>query len=207
MAELNWTPDNGCWFAVLTVAAKGFLEKDHALGKVPAQYKLTPNGPIMGGGYEVHSMGLMNGVKYKGLINPNMNPKNGADSTSKEFGKDKRWTEQNLSRILEDASEKHLPVGVCSTDHALVILGYNKTTGEVTIKNPWGDRQGYEPESANSWGVEMKHGVFTISLQQLMKHFDEIVAPKSVVEKANKQMKKAEAETDGSEVPADGPAG
>ena len=43
----------------------------------------------------------------------------------------------------------HLPVGITCTDggggHVLLITGYDSKTGELTIKNPWGTTNTYNP--------------------------------------------------------------
>lgn len=84
-----------------------------------------------------------------------------------------------LNQALNVDNPPHI-IGIETTEHDLTIIGYDPSTGMLTIKNPWGDSGWYNPVtgggpdknmpkngSSPPW-YNMTNGVFTASLSNLV---------------------------------------
>lgn len=180
IGTLNIEPKNGCWFPVLSLAANKILSEHGQFQDEGQLYHLTTFGRLTNGGNPPFTFGLMNGVKYAGLSNPHMNGYTGQTSDKALF-KDADWNAASIAAMIQQSQAQGLPVGISSTDHSLLIIGYNPATGDVTVKNPWGTSSWYQPENPSDWEVHMDKGFFTVPLKVLLRHFDQFVVPKSVL--------------------------
>lgn len=104
---------------------------------------------------------------------------------------------EKAETYIDTALNKDKPpeiVGIETNDHDLTIIAYDRKTGTVTIKNPWGDTGWYNPVTAGGpdtkepknattppW-FDMSKGVFQVQLTQLVEsNFITITVPKSLV--------------------------
>lgn len=151
----------GEWLAVMSVA--------EAQRRV--RLRLDPE-ITMQPGYQTQTMALLTGKKYVLKNIPN-NP-----TTAQT---------QELENLINQAltAKPQMPIGIETSVHDLSIIGYNKATGTLTIKNPWGTNGWYnpvtagwstsssQPTSSGPWYL-MKRGVFTIPMSQISNGFGQI---------------------------------
>jgi hypothetical protein len=178
IANFSIATNNGAWLAVMGLAENNVLvglstssNKQTAQAfAVTSSETATPLGVVSDGGYPTQTLNVLTGQAY-----------NAISSSQRQT-----WTVTNVDKLLTTDFTSGSPIGVDSTDHSLAIIGWNASTQTVTILNPWGVSGPYgyaeDPGVSNyRMQVQMVNGVFTLTTQQMLQDFSEIVAPASLL--------------------------
>ncbi len=137
---------NGIWLYVLVAAYSQIRNDGEPSTKGPDWWNMS-------GGNSYIALSVLTGRTYE---QEHLQGKNAVSS-------------DELRSILEQSLAGNVPMGISTSDHCLSIVGFNPKTGIVTIDNPWGDDGSYTFPDGTI--VEMKNGIFTMTLAQVKANF------------------------------------
>jgi hypothetical protein len=176
IALLNQSGANGGYLTILALAENQLLiqysNADLSGYKLTSTVAAMPLAPLGDGGYGTQMLSLLTGKTYAN-INYN-HPK---------------WTTTFVDALLQKdfSGASAVPIDIESNDHVLTIIGYNPTTQNVIIHNPWGTNglYGYNEDSGirnQDMEVEMQNGVFTLSTANMLTDFSTLCVQKSLIQ-------------------------
>ena len=188
IASASSVQGGGVWFAVLSNGEAQYRET-HG-GSLLRDLKNRSEGSLdmLHGGTEDQTFPLLNGKPYQVV------KLNSESSTSIANGFQKMVAGESQMPNNPGFYPINPPVGIATSGHALLIIGYNPTTQNFIIKNPWGSTGYYNPPSMGfkaidpttqpaqgNW-ISMTDGVFALSLAGVYSNeFVGITIPTSAV--------------------------
>jgi len=187
IAATSSVQGGGVWLAVLSHGEAQYRETHGGNVKTDLKNKSEGSLDMLHGGTEEQTFPLLNGKPY------NIVKLNSESSTNLANGFQKMVAGESPMPNNPGYYPINPPVGIATSGHALLIIGYNPTTQSFIVKNPWGSTGFYNPPSmgyqvnqpknsptTGSW-LPMTNGVFTLTLAQVYSNeFVGITVPASV---------------------------
>ncbi len=153
ISQCNLGDKDGVWMPILGM---GMSRIEDGKKSTKAFYKMTPLGAMESGMWTPQALHLLTGRKYKGVGLKKLPP-------------------EKVARWMSAAVKNHVPVCICTPDHALSLAGYDEDTKKVTIHNPWGTSDNYK--ISDEITVKMEKGFFDLPLGKVCHNFSSIIVP------------------------------